>query len=660
MKRIKKYAALLLAVIIAFASLTGCSGSGATITTKMKVNKDFAGKRVIEVFIPKSSLDEYVDGGLKALKSTATKKLPKQMTLASKSKDDGATLTFTVAFTSLDDYNAKVKKIIGAGSNEKLVPEISYENLNTYFKKGVYFKENFTSADLLQWYFDAIEKAKIISQSQSNWYTMGETALSIGGTKYDTGSTMSVDKRELCCLDRIDVETFVNYDGSYKRVIVFDTNESTVKTLADKGCVLKDYLSALVAKGDKFEDTSPEGDYTYTITLNAKNAEELIKKTDAVLQTKNSFAIATEIDKERLGMAKVTLSEKLDGSYYLNYGYGRPLHSKINMYDNVKLVKDESGASANLSDDVLTYSPFAANENKFELDWKISFETVEIVTEIKNEKNITVDFIFTAAEALADDLKNAAIDALKQSCGKAGEFSKDKNSCTISFNGSIEEVTKKINGFIGFNDTEKSEDKSYFNISFTEAVTASKLTNSYHGDISYDLSPVIGNTRVLFNDNEGLFNDYYYQGSFEVNEDGNKTAASSGSVEFTLVKTSVVVLILLAVFILFFIAGVVIIVLNLKKIIALFKELTEKKKAAKEAKQTAADEAAPENDEPQVEFEEQGEEETDEEPAVEAPVKEEEEQPVEVEAEAIAQPEAELVPTAEQTEDETEETEDFI
>ena len=85
------------------------------------------------------------------------------MTCVLSAKDDTNILTFNIEFKNLEDYRTKVEKIIRAGSNEKLIPNVVYENLNTVFKKGVKFTENFTSFDLLQWYFDAVKEAGIIN-----------------------------------------------------------------------------------------------------------------------------------------------------------------------------------------------------------------------------------------------------------------------------------------------------------------------------------------------------------------------------------------------------------------------------------------------------------------------------------------------------------------
>lgn len=651
MSTVKKCASLAVAIILMLCIFAGCSGESATISTSMKVNKEFSGKRTIAVSVPQSSLSEYVKGGLKALKSTAKANMPKQMTFTTKSTGDGAKLIFTITFKDLDDYCAKVKKIIAAGSDKDLVPEVSYENLDTFFKKGIYFKENFDSSDLLKWYFDALEKSGVVTYSTvSSWYDMGDSAITIGKKKYETDSKMSVDNRELCCLDNLDVETFINYDGSYKRTFSFKTAETRVKELADKGCKLKDYFAKLIAEGDTLTEDVEDTTHTYTITVNAKDAKELVSKTDKLLQTKNDFSVTTQIDEKNPGMAKLTLTEKLDGSYYLNYD-GRPLQSTVHMYDNVEFVKDASNElSATLSDDVLQYSPFANSVNKFEFDWKISFETVEIATKIKNTQDVSVDFIFTAAEAMSEELKSAAIGALEQSCGKAGTFSKDENTCTLSFAGTVEEVTKNINAFISFNDSENSDD-DYFEIVFAESETGSRLTNGYQGEISYNLKPVIGNTRVLFNDSESFFSDYYYQGNFAIDENGNKTAESSATVSFTLIETSMVALILLGLFILFFLAGIVFVLLNLKNIISGIKQLKEKKKekAAVVASQES-DQALTEDEIPTQIIEESVETIEDVAAFVEAYTEK---------AQEAAEPqEADLVTTADSVEEQ--ETEEFI
>lgn len=621
MNNTKKLCALLLALVMTVAMLAGCGG---VINTNLTVDKNFAGKRTITVTISKDNLSEYVSGGINALKKVADSNIPKQMTCSVASNASGSTLTFVVGFKNIDEYREKVKAIIAAGSNKELTPEISYENLNTVFKKGVKFNENFTSFDLLQWYFDALQKSKIIThETTSNWYEMGDSTLSVDGTKYTTSSKFSVSEQELTCLSDIDVDTTMNIDGSFKRSFVFSASSSTVEALKEQNCDLASYLSKLTPENDSFEKAS-DGSNQYTITINAKDAKELVQKTNKILQTNNAFSVDIQLDKKNLGMAKLKIQEKLDGSYYLNYGYSNPLKSTLNLFDNVSFA-DTEDSDASVKDDAFSYYPSQSETSTFNFDWKISFAKVEIAQNISSTNHAAVDFIFTSEETMSDELKKSAIDALKQRCGENGEFAETEEGCKLSFSGSIDSINEQIGKMLSA-DEKAVEGKNYFNIELEKTDTSSKFTYGFSGTISYDLSPLIGNTRVHFNDEDGLFADYYYYNNFSTDSDGDRTAASSGNVSFTLIKLSILMLVLVTVFAACIIAGAVMLVLQRKKLVELIKSLMAKKPKKAENADTSAPQPSNEKeaDESICEIEELAAEEApaDEAPADEAPADE--------------------------------------
>lgn len=574
MKNNKKF--LLVSVLILIVCIL--AGCGAKINTELNITKDFSGQRKINVVISNDDLSENVKGGIKALKSVADSKLPKGMTVSTSKKDGNSILNFVISFKNIEDYRSKVSAVIEAGSNKELVPEIEYENLNTVFKKGVKFKENFTSFDLLQWYFDALQKADIITEeSTSNWYEIGDSGVVIDKVEYDSGSQLSVNKQEICCLDNIEVKTTMNIDGTFVREFKFSAYDTTVEELSEKGCNLSSYISKLASEEDTYTEDTDGNLNKYIITVNADDTEQLTEKTDKILQTKNKFAVTIEADKENVGNADIQIEEKLDGSFYLNYDNQNPLLSKIELYDNCSL-KESNKISVSVGDDLFSYYPSSASDYKFDLDWKISFASVEIVSKIKNKNNATIDFVFTSEKALEEDLKKAAVESLKKCCGKNCDFKENGDVATISFSGTVDELNKKIDDFIKFNDSQSTDGESYFNITFDQSQTVNKFTNAFTGNISYDLSPIIGNTRILFNDVNGFFSDYYYQGDFLVDENGDKTVSSNGEISFTLVKLSLPIFIIFAISVILIFAGLLLLVVKRKEIIAVIAEAKSRKK----------------------------------------------------------------------------------
>lgn len=573
----KKIGLLLIPLLLMICILAGC---GAVINTELNITKDFAGQRKIDVIINNDDLKSYVTGGINALKKVADSKLPSEMSCALSEVDEGSCLTFTIDFKSIDDYRKKVAAVIDAGSNKELTPEIEYENLDTIFKKGVKLNENFTSFDLLQWYFDAVKEANIITNSStSDWYEIKDNKIVLDSVEYDSYSKLSVNKQDLCCLDSIYVNTILNIDGTFSREFRFLASDTTVEELSEKGCNLSSYISNLASEDDTYSENTDKATNEYIITVEADDTKQLVEKTNKILQTSNEFSLDIESNSEKVGNANVTIEEKLDGSFYLDYSSSDPLHSTIVPYDNnCKLIKCDN-AEVLANDGKLGYTPSPAMKYCFDLDWKISFASVEIITDISSNDKTAVDFVFTSEETLQEDLKESAVEALKASCGEYGEFNENGDIATVSFTGSIDELNNKISSFIRSNDTAATEEKTYFEISFSKSETTSNFTNAYSGKITYDLSPIIGNTRITFNDVDGIFTDYYYQGYFSTDDDGNNIINSIGEVSFTLVKFSFLIAALFIISCIVLIVGIILLVVKRKELLNIISNIKNKKKS---------------------------------------------------------------------------------
>lgn len=572
MKYVKKYLSIIILFLISLFVFCGC---GASIDTKMEIDKEFKGARIIDVTIEKSDLDEYVTGGEEALKQVADANIPKEMTYSVSSGEENTVMTFQVEFEDVDDYAGKVKSIISAGSNKEIKPEIQYENMDTFFKKGVYFRENFNSEDLLQWYFDALNEAQIISESdQSNWASLGDSQCIIDGKEYEVYSELSVDEQDYCCLDTLEVETTLNIDGTIARKFHIGAYETTIENLKERGCLFDDYVKDLVPEGDSIvlEENADNGDdyKEYIITINAKKTEELTKKTNQILQSENAFSLDIKENKESPGMAKVYLTEKLDGSYYLDYRTGNGLTSIINTYTNSSIATESVVHSDEITyfeEDQLVYYPSYTGVQEFVFDWKIGFATVELDTDIKNRgKNITVKFIFTSEKNLDDELKKEAINALKKSCDKYGNFKENDDKCILSFTGSVQEVCKNINAFLKANDKESGQDDDYFNIEILASETPNKFLNSFNANIYYNLTPIVGRQPIIFRNVESFYKQVSYNGNFSQDANGNNMAASEDIVTITQSKLSIVMLVVCGVGVLCLVFGILILMLNMKKI----------------------------------------------------------------------------------------------
>ncbi len=581
MKNIKKIGLFLVLFALVFA-LASC---GADISTKMVINENFKGKRMIEVKIDSDDLEEYVTGGADALKSVADANLPEEMTVSMTTDDTGALLTFTVEFEDLDNYRSKVEKLIKKGGDTELVPNVIYENQSTVFKKGVKFEENFTSFDLIRWYFNALQTSGVVThEDTSEWYEIGDLEFYVNETEYNTnyGDSYSVDDQKLLCLDSIDVETTLNLDGTYQRTFTFTAYESTVEDLKESGCNLSEYMKKIADKNGSFEEVKDGNRTDYIIRVDTKDATDLVKKTDAVLQSKNSFSVDIALTKDSAGVANVTVKEKLDGSYYLDYDYYTPMQSNLILFDNTTLSDEQS--NANFYDGILNYRPTIGNEAEFKFDWKIGFASVELEVDIKNTEKGSVTFLFTAEEALKKEIQDAAMNAMEQKAKDLAKTKKKDNVLLITFEGNFVELSKKINSFVA--PASKDEEGEYFSIRVKEAGTNSAFTKAYYGEIEFSLDALIGEAAVTFKNSESFLSDVLFDGA-KTEEDAVLTTATY-DITFTAVKLSVWKIALVVVFGILFLAGIVLLILNRKVLAEWIRSAKEKKAARAQAPVAAA------------------------------------------------------------------------
>ncbi len=545
------------------------AGCGATISTEMDIDKNFAGSRVITLDITTDDLSK-VTGGIDALENVIKDEKPDVIDYKISDSSDGKSIVFTIKFDSLKDYRAKVEKLISAGvtkeekeNDDVLVPTVAYERNESYFKKGIKFKENFSSVSLLDWFKEGIREAEIISESESNWYEMGNNLLTIEGKEYSPSSTFEVVEQEETCLNNVEVKTVVLQDNTIERSITFYANEETISDLAAKGCVLKDYLGGLAPEGAEF--TNNEEEYSYTIKFTCANAEEVVTKTNAILQSENNaFTFDSVPNAEKLGYADITLNEAIDASFYLNYdSYYNPVRSIFKVYNNAEVLSGTVG-EANVSysgeEDGIRYSPNATSTYNFKLSWLIEFKDIEFDITSSGKDKIKVELDCKLAEELSSEMKTAAIDRIKGILNEENYNAAD-DGITITFSGKTDEVIGKVNQFSG---GESGQIAEFFNIEKYEFETPSLFTSGVAYSVEYDFENIFGKSEFKVTEKEGLLGSKYFKGDAYKNDDGDVRLPSSGSTDIYEINLSIVALIFAVLSLAFVVVGVILLLKSLK------------------------------------------------------------------------------------------------
>ena len=186
---------MFLAVLLTIAALI-LSACGAKIETQLGLESAEKGTRTMLVSFNMKDNQDKVKGGTQALDASVRKHLPEGLEYGGiQSEGDKARATFTIPFSSVDEYRNKVASILKAAGS-KTEPTVTILNTEQGLLQGIQVKENFSSKELLDWVPEALVVDGVIESSNKNsvFNSSGsETTVKFGEkeVKNSGGSTIS-------------------------------------------------------------------------------------------------------------------------------------------------------------------------------------------------------------------------------------------------------------------------------------------------------------------------------------------------------------------------------------------------------------------------------------------------------------------------------------
>lgn len=186
---------MFLAVLLTIAALI-LSACSAKIETQLGLESAEKGTRTILVSFNMKDNQDKVKGGTQALDASVRKHLPEGLEYEGiQSEGDKARATFTIPFSSVDEYRNKVASILKAAGS-KTEPTVTILNTEQGLVQGIQVKENFSSKELLDWVPEALVVDGVIESSNKNsvFNSSGsETTVKFGEkeVKNSGGSTIS-------------------------------------------------------------------------------------------------------------------------------------------------------------------------------------------------------------------------------------------------------------------------------------------------------------------------------------------------------------------------------------------------------------------------------------------------------------------------------------
>ena len=459
MKNKLKYLICLLALIL----LSACGG---VVKTDMSFDDSFSGSRVMTYTISNADYTSYVQKDLATVESTLKELCPPDIEITSLNQDENNIVaTFTINFTSKDEYEEKVGNILKAVGSD-IVPKVTFLRSNTAFAKGVAYQENFGSDDLLKWMSDGIIQNNYITSSYETYiFSSDYISLHISGNEYAKDVKMSiidVNSAKYLPINSVDFNTVVNKDSTVDRTIEVNIPNSTYKEAKDD---IDRFMLKRVGNIGSGKWVEKDSSHIFTIDGKALSLDDCKQMTETFTGKKENsgFTVGDEstdasergsqgdeakddiddtIDRKHLFSKNIFINENINLEDYISNG---DKTVRFNYYVNPQNnyggdVIDAAGMEQNLSmasfDSDKNELLFSGNSSVFDISMDVNIvptvskykHIVTISPTGKIKRNITVVFkdSFTDEDTktLEDNLKKAFADT-KIKVGKLALKGKD-------------------------------------------------------------------------------------------------------------------------------------------------------------------------------------------------------------------------------------------
>ena len=360
---------IFLAVLLTIAALI-LSACGAKIETQLGLENAEKGTRTMLVSFDMKDNKDKIKGGAQALDASVRKHLPEGLEYGGIQSEGGkARATFTIPFSSVDEYRTKVASILKAAGSSA-TPQISIVNSDQGLVQGIQVKENFSSKDLLDWLPEALVVDGVIETSNKNSVfnsSSSETTVKFGEkeVKNSGGSTISAKDVQ----DRGFKAVFMDInekDGGYSVMVSFSAKEimnSETSSAVDaylnqvkpEGAELKKGLDSSEARGyaPSASTSAAKEEIGRTMLFQASSSQDLSDKLKKIFGASSTDLSFSREVTENDGSFKVekTISGTLDCSLLCSpEGQGMTLtmkDSEDRRYEPNYSRRDRSSSSSN-------------------------------------------------------------------------------------------------------------------------------------------------------------------------------------------------------------------------------------------------------------------------------------------------------------------------
>lgn len=493
---------MFLAVLLTIAALI-LSACGAKIDTQLGLESAEKGTRTMQVSFDMKDNKDKIKGGVEALDASVRKHLPQGLEYAGiQTEGDKARATFTIPFSSVDEYRTKVASILKASSS-KTEPTITILNSEQGLVQGIQVKENFTSKELLEWLPEALVVDGVIDSSRKTSVfnsSNNETTVKLGDkeVKNSGGSTISAKDVQ----DRgfkVMVLEIQEKDSGYSVMVSFVAKDIMNTETAS---AVDAYLNQVKPEGSELKKGLESSQATYmapsastsaakeeigrTLTFSASSLDDLNAKLKKLLGAGTTdLSYTREVKEEDKSFyVRKTMKGVLDCSLLCS-PEGNGLEAIIkDSSDHSYRVDNTGNSGSSSSKSVLHLSRY--------LSQKVSMKGMKVATSLGLDGSMEARFLYSFPTS---DIAGAE-DALKNAFAGGGN-----DETEVRQDGDATIVSVKVRG----------KDQNEFNQRLNEYLPDSKVTvtrpGGYHAFGSdYTVTPEIKLSSKLGN---------YYSAPFE-------------------------------------------------------------------------------------------------------------------------------------------------
>lgn len=493
-KVIKRF--VLLAMLVLMLGLFGC---GSTLTTNLTVSDNFAGTRTMDVSISQADFDEYVtEGDFETIAAETKEITPECLQFSYEETADGKyVFHFVMAFTSQEDYETQITSILGVDHT------LEFTVSKSPFAQGVSLKEDYSSADLLQWFKDYLIEREYVSSDYSAYiFEYTDNFVSISGKEYESyKDDLDVAEKVYVQIEALNIFTDIDAgNGKIARKIELVFDDYVIENNRE---VVETYLASVTPEGcqgewavteDGFEKyilvipacspdemtlvmqtfcASEENSVNLivageNVSMTVKEDEEAIEETDEA-----SVSYSDVWDKEILG--DYSTANQVDSKIYVQpFGFESTIEETLDLnsfvcdswgeiessyYISVKNGKPESMIYYPNGDEAYGWDYIEETQPDYyyvESQWQPDYQVIstvnkyyvptstEINTVVKSEDKITREFVFKFNEPF----EKAVIEKIEAKLDSLFEKHKDILSVKIKNKKKETSITWKFEGSV--------------------------------------------------------------------------------------------------------------------------------------------------------------------------------------------------------------------